>query len=139
MTSPETLQDLTFVDNKGATVDMADFAGKPVLIVNTASKCGFTPQYDGLQSSTRSSGPTDWSSSASPATSSPTRSRAATPTSRSSAGSPGVTFPLSTKVDVNGKNTHPVFQFLKERSSGLLGSTSSGTSPSSWWRPTAPP
>ena len=49
MTSPETLQDLTFVDNKGVTVDMADFAGKPVLIVNTASKCGFTPQYDGLQ------------------------------------------------------------------------------------------
>ena len=44
-----TFHDLSFVNNKGETVSMADYTGKAVLVVNTASKCGFTPQYEGLQ------------------------------------------------------------------------------------------
>ena len=39
----------TFRNIDGGTIDLADFAGRPVLVVNTASQCGFTPQYDGLQ------------------------------------------------------------------------------------------
>ena len=124
MTSPEKLQDLTFVDNKGATVDLADFAGKPVLIVNTASKCGFTPQYDGLQKLYEEFGPNGLVVLGFPcdqfAHQEPGNDADIEEFCRVNH---GVTFPLSTKVDVNGKNTHPVFQFLKERSSGLLGST----------------
>ena len=47
--SDATIYDLSFTDNHGQQVDLAQFAGRPVLIVNTASKCGFTPQYEGLQ------------------------------------------------------------------------------------------
>ena len=124
MTSPEKLQDLSFVDNAGATVDLADFAGKPVLIVNTASKCGFTPQYDGLQKLYEEFGPNglvvlgfpcDQFAHQEPGSDADIEEFCRV--------NHGVTFPLSTKVDVNGKNTHPVFQFLKEHTSGLLGST----------------
>ena len=45
----ESLYELQFTDTKGQLVSLADYTGKPVLVVNTASKCGFTPQYDGLQ------------------------------------------------------------------------------------------
>ena len=44
------LYDLTFTTNKGETVSLNQYAGKAILIVNTASKCGLTPQYEGLQS-----------------------------------------------------------------------------------------
>jgi len=124
MTATERLQDLSFVDNRGATVDMAEFAGRPVLIVNTASKCGFTPQYDGLEELYREFGPNglvvigfpcDQFAHQEPGTDAEIEEFCRV--------NHGVTFPLSTKVDVNGKNTHPVFQFLKERSGGLLGTT----------------
>ena len=49
MSTDASLYDLTFTDNHGTDVSLADFAGKPVLVVNTASKCGFTPQYEDLQ------------------------------------------------------------------------------------------
>ena len=44
-----TIYDLKALNNKGTEVDFAQYEGKPMLIVNTASKCGFTPQYDGLE------------------------------------------------------------------------------------------
>ena len=44
-----TIYDFKALNNKGAEVDFADFKGKVLLIINTASKCGFTPQYDGLE------------------------------------------------------------------------------------------
>jgi glutathione peroxidase len=47
--SDATIYDLSFTDNHGQQVDLAQYAGRPVLFVNTASKCGFTPQYEGLQ------------------------------------------------------------------------------------------
>jgi glutathione peroxidase-family protein len=124
MTDSETFQDLTFVDNHGQTVAMSDFAGRPVLIVNTASKCGFTPQYDGLQQLHEEFGPNglvvlgfpcDQFAHQEPGTDEDIEEFCRI--------NHGVTFPLSTKVDVNGKNTHPVFAFLKDRTSGTLGSS----------------
>jgi len=49
MSKLTSIYDLEFTNNRGENVSLADYAGKPILIVNTASKCGFTPQYEGLQ------------------------------------------------------------------------------------------
>jgi glutathione peroxidase len=114
--------DLTFVNNRGETVAMSDFAGKPVLIVNTASKCGFTPQYQGLQELHEELAPLglvvlgfpcDQFMHQEPGDDEQIAEFCSM--------NYGVTFPLSTKVDVNGPNTHPVFTYLKEKARGLLG------------------
>ena len=119
----ESLYDLQFTDNHGAPVSLADYSGRPVLIVNTASKCGFTPQYDGLQKLHEEYGPNglvvlgfpcDQFAHQEPGDD--------TEIEEFCRVNHGVTFPLSTKIDVNGAETHPVFAFLKERSRGLLGS-----------------
>ena len=118
------IYDLSFVDNHGATVPLSDYSGRPVLIVNTASKCGFTPQYDGLQRLYEEYGPNGLVVLGFPcdqfAHQEPGDDAAIEEFCRVNH---GVTFPLSTKVDVNGRNTHPVFRFLKEHTSGLLGSS----------------
>ena len=122
-TSGETLYDLSFTDNRGETVDLSQFAGRPVLVVNTASKCGFTPQYDGLQElheRFKDEGlvvigfPCDQFAHQEPGDDETIAEFCRV--------NHGVTFPLSTKVDVNGSGTHPVFAFLKDRAGGLLGS-----------------
>ena len=83
----ETIYDLSFTSNRGAEVDLEQYRGQPLLIVNTASKCGFTPQYDGLQALHEEYGDKGLVVIGFPATSSPTRSPAATRTSKSSAAS----------------------------------------------------
>ena len=117
------LYDLSFVDNHGTTVPLSDFAGRPVLIVNTASKCGFTPQYDALQALYEQYGPSGLVVLGFPcdqfAHQEPGDDAEIEEFCRVNH---GVTFPLSTKVQVNGKGAHPVFQFLKERTGGLFGS-----------------
>jgi len=119
----ETLYDLSFTNNRGELVPLSDFAGKPVLIVNTASKCMFTPQYDGLQKlheEFKDRGlvvlgfPCDQFLHQEPGDDDQIEEFCKL--------NYGVDFPLSTKVDVNGKGTDPVFAFLKERTGGLLGS-----------------
>jgi glutathione peroxidase len=124
MPTTESLADLDFIDNHGNTVALADYSGKPLLIVNTASKCGFTPQYDGLQKLYEEFGPQGLVVLGFPcdqfAHQEPGDDAQIEEFCRVNH---GVTFPLSTKVDVNGKETHPVFQFLKEHTSGLLGSS----------------
>ena len=45
----KSIYDFNFIDIDGKLVELADFTGKPILMVNTASRCGFTPQYEGLQ------------------------------------------------------------------------------------------
>jgi len=114
---------LSFTTNGGTTVPLATFEGRPLLIVNTASKCGFTPQYEGLQAlheEFRDDGlvvigfPCDQFANQEPGDDAAIEEFCRL--------NFGVDFPLSTKVDVNGKATHPVFAFLKEQTGGLLGS-----------------
>lgn len=121
--SAESLYDLSFIDNRGQEVALSDYAGRPVLVVNTASKCGFTPQYDALQRLHEELGPQglvvlgfpcDQFAHQEPGDDSQIEEFCRV--------NYGVTFPLSTKVSVNGKQTHPVFAFLKERAGGMLGS-----------------
>jgi glutathione peroxidase len=118
-----TIYDLSLTDNRGETVDLAQFRGQPLLIVNTASKCGFTPQYDGLQALHEKYGPQGLVVLGFPcdqfAHQEPGDDAAIEEFCRINH---GVTFPLSTKIDVNGKGTHPVFAFVKDRSKGMLGS-----------------
>ncbi len=123
MTSPQSLYDLSFTDIKGNEVSLDAYRGKPVLIVNTASKCGFTPQYDGLQKIYEELGseglvvlgfPCDQFAHQEPGDD--------TQIEEFCSINYGVNFPLSTKVDVNGSKTHPVFKFLKKNAGGMLGS-----------------
>ena len=101
---------------------LADFKGSVLLIVNTASKCGFTPQYGGLQAlyeKYRSRGfevlgfPCNQFLQQEPATGGEIQ----TFCERNF----GVTFPLFEKIDVNGANAHPLFQYLAKAAPGFLG------------------
>jgi glutathione peroxidase len=119
----QSLHDLTFVDNHGQEVDLAQYAGRPVLVVNTASNCGFTPQYDGLQrlhEEFQEQGlvvigfPCDQFGHQEPGDDAQIEEFCRV--------NHGVTFPLSAKIEVNGPRTHPVFSYLKSHTGGLLGS-----------------
>jgi glutathione peroxidase len=124
MSKPTSIYDLEFTTNRGENVSLADYAGKPILIVNTASKCGFTPQYEGLQKLNeefREQGlivlgfPCDQFAHQEPGNDQDIDEFCKV--------NFGVDFPLSQKVNVNGKNAHPIFQFLKSNSKSLLGGT----------------
>ena len=69
----DTIYDLSLTTNSGQTMDLAQFQGQPILVVNTASKCGFAPQYDGLQTLHETYGPQGLVVLGSPAGSSPTK------------------------------------------------------------------
>jgi glutathione peroxidase-family protein len=118
-----TIYDLSATSNRGEEIDFAQFKGRPMLIVNTASKCGLTPQYDALQALHETYSPAGLVVIGFPcdqfANQELDDDAAIEEFCRINY---GVTFPLTTKVDVNGKDTHPVFVFLKEHTSGLLGS-----------------
>jgi glutathione peroxidase len=106
----------------GREISMRDFEGKVLLIVNTASKCGFTPQYAGLEALHKRYGPKGFAV-------------LGFPCNQFGAQEPGdaseiadfckltydVDFPLFAKVDVNGDTAHPLFQMLKKQAPGLLG------------------
>lgn len=122
MPEPTSIYDLEFTSNQGDLVSLADYAGKPILIVNTASKCGFTPQYEGLQKLNeefREQGlivlgfPCDQFAHQEPGDDQEIDEFCKV--------NFGVDFPLSQKVNVNGKNAHPIFKFLTSNSKSLLG------------------
>ena len=117
-----TLSDFSARGIDGRDVDLAELAGTVVLVVNTASRCGFTPQYDGLQrlhDSYAERGfavlgfPCDQFGHQEPGD----EQEIASFCERSF----GVTFPLFAKVDVNGRDAHPLFAWLRSQRSGLLG------------------
>jgi glutathione peroxidase len=99
------------------------YRGKVALIVNVASKCGFTPQYEGLEAlyhAHRDAGfvvlgfPCNQFAHQEPGDADEIRDFCSSKY--------GVTFPLFAKIDVNGANTHPLYRFLKHAAPGLLGS-----------------
>jgi len=107
----------------GRTVSLGDWRGQVLLIVNTASKCGFTPQYDGLEALQRRFGPRGFAVLGFPCN----QFGAQEPGDEASIDafcrtSFGVDFPMFAKIDVNGAGTHPLYAALKKAAPGLLGS-----------------
>jgi glutathione peroxidase len=107
----------------GKPVQLKEFAGKVMLIVNTASKCGFTPQYEGLEALYQQYRERGLVVLGFPCN----QFGAQEPGSAAEIGSfceknYGVSFPMFEKIDVNGDATHPLYQWLKKSARGLLGS-----------------
>ena len=122
MGSTSNLYDLSFVNNRGETVSLADYSGKPILVVNTASKCGLTPQYEGLQKLHEEFRDKGLIVLGFPCNQFANQERGNdAQIDEFCKVNYGVDFTLSQKVNVNGKDAHPVFQFLKSKSKGLLG------------------
>ena len=106
----------------GQDVSLADYRGQVLLIVNTASKCGFTPQYEGLEALYKAYKDRGFTV-------------LAFPCNQFGAQEPGdaaeianfcsltydVSFPVMSKIDVNGADAHPLYKFLKKEQKGLLG------------------
>jgi glutathione peroxidase len=112
----QTLADFTMNDIAGKPVSLADYAGKVVLIVNTASKCGFTPQYKGLEelyTTYRDSGlvilgfPANNFFFQEPGSDGEIRQFCTL--------NYGVTFPLFSKISVRGKNSAPLYKWLTKQ------------------------
>ncbi len=114
--------DFTARDIDGNERPLADFRGEALLIVNVASKCGFTPQYKGLEELQRQFHPRGFNV-------------LGFPCDQFGHQEPGneleirnfcsltydVSFPMFAKIDVNGDQAHPLYQWLKKEKSGLLG------------------
>jgi len=117
----ETAFDFTLQNLKGGDLKLKSFAGKPLLIVNTASKCGFTPQYKGLEAlwqANRDKGlvvlgvPSNDFGGQEPGTHDEIKSFCELRF--------GVDFPLTEKVSVTGSDAHPLFKWIAEKG-GFLG------------------
>lgn len=120
-----TVHDFSAKTIAGREESLAAYKGKALLIVNVASKCGFTPQYEGLQKLyevNRDKGleilgfPCNQFGAQEPGDEKEIQNFCAT--------NYGVTFPMFAKVDVNGDKAHPLYQFLKKEKKGLAGSES---------------
>jgi glutathione peroxidase len=107
---------------QGKNVSLGDFKGQALLIVNTASKCGFTPQYAGLESLYEKLSGKGLTILGFPCNQ----------FGKQEPGSPdeigafcqmnyGVSFPMFDKIDVNGANAHPLYEYLKREQPGVLG------------------
>jgi len=120
-----TIADFTVTTNRGESLDLKDKLGKVLLVVNTASKCGFTPQYDGLEKLYQQFKDRDFEVLGFPCN----QFGAQEPGSAEEIAefckvNFGVTFPLMAKIDVNGDNASPLFDWMKKEAKGLMGSTS---------------
>ncbi|MFK2873149.1 glutathione peroxidase [Dyella lipolytica] len=118
-----TVYDFSARDIDGNERSLDAWRGKTMLIVNVASKCGFTPQYKGLEDlwrSHRDNGlmvlgfPCDQFGHQEPGNEAEIKNFCST--------SYDVTFPLFAKIEVNGDNTHPLYRWMKKQAKGLLGS-----------------
>lgn len=106
---------------EGKQKDLAEYKGKALLIVNTASQCGFTKQYAGLQSLYERYRAQGFEILAFPCNQFANQEPGDTDEiSNFCKRNYGVTFQLFDKIDVNGKNAHPLFDFLSQKLPGLL-------------------
>jgi glutathione peroxidase len=125
MTEPKTIADFTAVLPNGDEISLADKLGKVLLVVNTASKCGFTPQYKGLEALWQAYRERGFEVVAFPCN----QFGGQEPGSAEEiAGfceiNFGVSFPLMGKVEVNGPDATPLWKWLKDSAPGLLGTKS---------------
>ncbi|MFN3307276.1 MAG: glutathione peroxidase [Candidatus Kapaibacteriota bacterium] len=114
---------LKLIDIDKKPVNLSEFKGKVLLIVNVASKCGFTPQYEGLEKLYRKfknrgfeilAFPCNQFGNQEPGSNEEIKNFCTT--------NYNVTFRLFDKIDVNGPNAHPLYKFLKDSKPGLMGS-----------------
>ena len=119
-----TIADFTVTTNRGQPLDLKDKLGTVLLVVNTASKCGFTPQYDGLEKlfqQYRDRGfevlgfPCNQFGGQEPGN--------ADEIAEFCKVNFGVSFPLMAKVDVNGTDASPLFDWMKSEKKGLMGTS----------------
>ncbi|KAM0788249.1 hypothetical protein ACM66B_001400 [Microbotryomycetes sp. NB124-2] len=124
MSSVASFYDLKAEQKSGKPYEFSQLKGKVVIVVNTASKCGFTPQFDGLEKlyqKYKDQGleiigfPCNQFGGQDPGTDDEIASFCSL--------NYGVSFPMMKKSDVNGANTNEVFQYLKPRAKGVLGTT----------------
>ena len=108
---------------KGETVSLDQFKGKTRMIVNTASKCGLTPQYEGLEKLYQNYKDKDFLVLGFPCNQFGHQEPGSADEIESFCEvNYGVSFPMFEKVDVNGKDAHPLFKYLKRELGGFLGS-----------------
>jgi glutathione peroxidase len=106
----------------GRTASLDEFKGHVLLIVNTASKCGFTPQYAGLEELFRKYKERGLAVLGFPCNQfGEQEPGSADQISSFCESNYGVSFPIFAKIDVNGPNAHPLYQYLKSEKSGIMG------------------
>ncbi len=118
-----TIYDFSAKTLQGKDVSLSEYRGKPMLIVNTASKCGFTPQYEGLETLYKAHRDQGLVVLGFPCN----QFGAQEPGNEEEIGAfcqanYGVSFPMFAKIDVNGPGAHPLYEFLKSEKAGILGS-----------------
>jgi glutathione peroxidase len=123
--SPVSIYDFSAKKINGKEVSLSEYKDKVLLIVNTASKCGFTPQYEGLETlyeKYKDKGfmilgfPCNQFSEQEPGTNEEIADFCLV--------NYGVSFDMFEKIEVNGDNAHPLYKYLKKEATGLLGSES---------------
>jgi len=121
----ETVYPFSAFNNKNEDIELKNFQGKVMLIVNTASACGFTPQYAGLQSLYAALQEQGLEVLAFPCNQFKQQEKGNNEEIQQFCDLRfNVTFPLFDKIDVNGDNAHPLFVFLKSQAPGIFGSKS---------------
>jgi glutathione peroxidase len=114
--SPKTFHDFKVTDLDGQEFDFSQFSGKKVLVVNTASRCGFTKQYEDLQKLYMEYGDEDFSIVGFPANNFLQQEPGSDEKIRNFCTVKfGVTFPMMSKISVKGKDMHPVYQWLTRK------------------------
>ena len=121
--TPASVYDFSAIDITGQPVSLDRYRGQVMLIVNTASACGFTPQFEGLEALHRSHGPQGLAVLGFPCN----QFGGQDPKGEAEIAqfcqlNYGVSFPMMAKVNVNGNDAHPLWQWLKQQAPGLLGS-----------------
>jgi glutathione peroxidase len=114
--------DFTAKSLGGEDIPLKRFAGQVLLIVNTASACGFTPQYRGLETLHQALAPRGFSVLGFPCNQFGNQEPGdAKQIEQFCASNYAITFPMFAKIDVNGGSAHPLFSYLKNEKAGLLG------------------
>ncbi|MEP0190849.1 MAG: glutathione peroxidase [Erythrobacter sp.] len=120
-----TIADFTVTTNRGEPLDLSEKKGKVLLVVNTASKCGFTPQYDGLEALYQQFKDKEFEVLGFPCNQFGGQEPGdADEIAEFCKVNFGVTFPLMEKVDVNGSEASPLFDWMKKEAPGALGTKS---------------